>query len=189
MDISVKGKNMDVGEALTGHAEAQITSAVTKYFEKALDANIVFSQEGHRVYADITVHPGPRGLVVQSRCEGTDAYGAFDGALERVAKQVRRYKRRLNDHHKGHTGDVFPAQYSIIQPDPEEEVAEGNDQPVIVAEMPTTISTLSVSEAVMRMDLAHAPVMMFRNATGGELNVVYRREDGNIGWIDPADAK
>ena len=188
MDITVKGKNMDVGDALRGHAEDYIEAGVTKYFENAIDANIVFSKENHSFVADITVHPGPRGLVVQSRGEGGDAYGAFYGALARIAKQIRRYKRRLNDHHKGHNGEVLEAQQYILQPEPEEEAPE-NAQPVIIAEMPTTISTLSVSEAVMRMDLAHVPVMMFRNASGGELNVVYRREDGNIGWIDPADGK
>lgn len=185
MDITVKGKNMDVGDALRGHVVEQLEGIVTKYFTQALDANVMFSREGHRIYADIKVHPGPRGMVVQSRCEGGDAYGCFDGSLERIAKQLRRYKRRLNNHHKDYNPDILPAQQYILQPETQEDEVPENSEPVIIAEMETMISTLTVSEAVMRMDLAHAPIMMFRNDEGGELNVVYRREDGNIGWIDP----
>ena len=189
MDISVKGKNLDVGEALRGHVRDTLGNAVTKYFMRAIDANVVFSRQGHRLRADISVHPGPRGLVVQGGSESEDAYAAFDGALERISKQLRRYKRRLNDHHKnkGRAEDVLPALQYVIQPEREEEEVPDDAQPTIVAEMPDHIHTLTVGEAVMRMDLADLPVVMFRNAASGRLNVVYRRNDGNIGWIDPSD--
>lgn len=188
MDISVKGKNLDVGDALRGHVEANLSSAVTKYFTRALDADVVFSREGPGLRADIKVHPGPRGMVVQGASESQDPYAAFDGALARIAKQLRRYKRRLTDHHKGHPNDVLPALRYVIQPEEDgEESVEA--QPAIVAEMPETIATLTVSEAVMRMDLADQPVLMFRNSATGRLNVVYHRSDGNIGWIDPSDEK
>ena len=189
MDISIKGKNLGVGDALRGHAEGGLSSAVSKYFERAIDASAVFTREGRQMRADISVHPGPRGMVVQGRSEDEDPYAAFDGALVRIAKQLRRYKHRLanHHHHKGHVDEALPALQYVIQPDhAKEEVAE-DAVPVIVAEMPQEIATLSVSEAVMRMDLADLPVTMFRDRTADWLNVVYHRTDGNIGWIDPTD--
>ena len=109
MDISVKGRNLDVGDALKGHVEDHLSSAVTKYFMRAIDASVVFSREGRNLRADISVHPGPRGMVVQGGSESNDPYAAFDGALARISKQLRRYKRRLSSHHKGHAEDVLPA--------------------------------------------------------------------------------
>ncbi len=191
MEISVKGKNLDVGDALRGHAELQLDTAVSKYFNHAIDATVMFSRQGHGsdMRADISVHPGPRGLVVQSGAESQDPYVAFDGALERVAKQLRRYKRRLNDHHQRARDDdeMLLAQQYVIQAEHHEEETEVDLPPVIVAEIETEIATLTVSEAVMRMDLGELPLVMFRNSGNGGLNVVYRRADGNIGWIDPAN--
>jgi len=192
MDISVKGKNLDVGEALRDHAEGLLNSAVGKYFERAIDANVVFARQGRQMRADISVHPGPRGMVVQGRSESEDPYVAFDGALERISKQLRRYKRRLSNHHKGHGEEapaLQPALQYVIQRDHEDEEVDVDAQPVIVAEMPDEIATLSVSEAVMHMDLADLPVTVFRDRASGRLNVVYHRADGNIGWIDPSDEK
>ncbi len=186
MDISVKGKNLDVGEALRGHAEGNLSSAVGKYFERAIDASVMFTRQGRQLRADISVHPGPRGMVVQGRSESDDPYAAFDGALERISKQLRRYKRRLTNHHKGHVEETLPALQYVIQPDHEDEEVDVDAEPMIVAEMPDEIATLSVSEAVMRMDLADLPVTMFRDRASGRLNVVYHRTDGNIGWIDPS---
>ena len=187
MEISIKGRNIDVGKALRGHVEDHLTSAVTKYFMRALDANVVFSREGRQLRADISVHPGPRGVLVKGGAESDDAYAAFDGALERIAKQLRRYKRRLADHHKGHSKETLPALQYVIKPDHEDEEVAADAQPMIIAEMPEEIATLSVSEAVMRMDLADLPVVMFRNSASSRLNVVYYRGDGNIGWIDPSE--
>ena len=178
---------MDVGDALRGHVEAHLNTAVTKYFMQALDANVVFAREGKNMCAEISVHPGPRGMLVQGGSVSEDAYAAFDGALERISKQLRRYKRKLNDHHKGHHDDILPALQYVIQPEHHEEEVDVDAMPAIIAEMPTEIATLSVSEAVMRMDLADAPINMFRNSASGKLNVVYHRADGNIGWIDPAE--
>ncbi|MFQ5766131.1 MAG: ribosome hibernation-promoting factor, HPF/YfiA family [Rhodospirillales bacterium] len=189
MDISVKGKNLNVGNALRGHVEDNLSNAVTKYFTRALDANVVFSREGHGLRADISVHPGPRGMVVQGASESNDPYAAFDGALARIAKQLRRYKRRLTDHHKGPPNDELPALRYVIQPENDDEEIAADAQPAIVAEMPDTVATLTVSEAVMRMDLADQPVLVFRNGATGRLNVVYHRADGNIGWIDPSEEK
>lgn len=189
MEVSVKGHNVDVGDALRGHIEEQLQAGVGKYFDKALDGSVTISRETtHGFHVEITVHP-LRAMTVQAGASGEDAYGAFDGALERIAKQLRRYKRRLKNHHKPRPNDGFlAAQQYVLQSGHEDtEVPEEGD-PAIIAEMDTEIATLSVGEAVMRMDLAHAPVHMFRNTTSGRLNVVYRREDGNIGWIDPEQA-
>lgn len=189
MEISVKGKHLNVGEALRGHVEESLAGAVAKYFEHALDAVVVFSREAHTFRVDISVHPW-RGLLVQGRGAADDAYVAFDGALERILKQLRKYKGRIRTHHKNRgQEEPLPAQYSILAPEDEEMAATTEAHPTIIAEMPHGISTLTVSEAVMRMDLADVPVMMFRNSAHGGLNVVYRRADGNIGWIDPANEK
>ncbi|NQV82850.1 MAG: ribosome-associated translation inhibitor RaiA [Rhodospirillales bacterium] len=191
MDISIKGKNLDVGDALRGHAEGNLAAAVDKYFERAIDANVIFTREGRHMRADISVHPGPRGMVVQGRSESEDPYAAFDGALVRISTQLRRYKRRLANHHKGHAEghaeEALQALQYVIQPDYADEEIGDDAEPVIIAEMPEEIATLSVSEAVMRMDLADLPVTMFRDRASGRLNVVYHRSDGNIGWIDPND--
>lgn len=190
MNVSVIGRHLDVGEALRGHVEDQLQGAVAKYFSRALEATVTFSKEAHRFRADISVHPG-RGLLVQGAGQANDAYAAFDGALERIAKQLRRYKRRLrDDHHKGR-GDsadgVLSAQQYILAGDSGDEEIAVDASPTVVAEMSTKIETLTVGEAVMHMDLADLPAVVFRNRAHGALNVIYRRADGNIGWIDPSD--
>ena len=191
MELSIKGKGLDVGDTLRGHAEQHLGTAVGKYFAKALDAVVTISREAHLFRVDISVHP-MRGVLVQGHGFAEDAYAAFDTALERICKQLRRYKRRLNDHHKrrgGEEPETMPAQQYIIAAEPVEEELPADGQPTIVAELATEIATLSLSEAVMRLDLADAPALMFRNRASGALNVVYRRRDGNIGWIDPGETR
>ena len=188
MDVSIKGKHLDVGDALRGHVENSLKSSVKKYFSNALDCSVVLSHERRAFQAAISVHAG-RGIVMKSGGDAGDPYAAFDEALSRISKQLRRYKRKLNDHHKGRGPDEhIVAQYSVIAAEDENEEVPADAQPTIVAEMPTQIATLSAGEAVMRMDLADEPIMMFRNRAHGGLNVVYRRADGNIGWIDPSGA-
>jgi ribosomal subunit interface protein len=186
MDITVKGNKTDVGEALKGHVEDNLQITVKKYFAQALKANVVFSREGHLFHVEISVHAG-RGMDMMGGAENNDAYAAFDNALGRISKQLRRYKRRLNNHHKARSNyDPLPAQSYVIAPEHDQEEVPEEATPVIIAEMPEQIATLSVGEAVMRMDLADVPVVMFRNHSNGGLNVVYRRTDGNVGWIDPS---
>lgn len=188
MDISINGRGLDVGEALRSHITGELAETVAKYFAKALDAAVTLSREAHRFRADISVHP-IRGVSLQGRASADDAYAAFDSAMERIGKQLRRYKRRLNDHHKGHGGEeILVAQQFIMAPEAEGEELPADGQPAIIAEISAEIATLSVGEAVMRMDLADMPALMFRNRAHGGLNVVYRRPDGNIGWIDPVKA-
>lgn len=188
MEITVKGKNLDIGDALRGHIETQIDASVSKYFERAIDASVIVSKDGHNFRADISVHPG-RGILIQGHNQADEAYAAVDGAIARIAKQLRRYKSRLQDHHKNHADEAVAAQYSILQPESEDEEVSAEGQPAIVADMPHDIATMTVGMAVMRMDLADSPVLMFRNSAHGGFNVVYRRTDGNIGWIDPKNAQ
>jgi ribosomal subunit interface protein len=189
MDISINGKGLDVGDALRGHVGNLLTSIVGKYFPKAHDAVVTVSREAHLFRADVTVHP-TRGFVVQGRAAADDAYAAVDAAVERIGKQLRRYKRRLNDHHGRRPAEEgMPAQQYIIAAESDEEELPAEGQPAIIAEIATEIATMSVSEAVMRMDLADMSAMIFNNRATGGLNVIYRRADGNIGWIDPANTR
>ena len=188
MEISVTGKHIDVGDSFRQYAEDQLTDSVTKYFDQAIDAHVTATKQGVMLIVDISVHPGPRGLVVQGRGQADEIYPAFDAALERISKQLRRYKRRIVDDHRRRpaSDEVVQAQQYVIQGDDSDTEVEVDAQPIIVAEMQTDIATLSVSEAVMRMDLADLPVLMFRNSKTNTLSVVYHRKDGNIGWIDPS---
>lgn len=191
MKVSVTGKQIDVGDFLRSHVEATTTAIVEKYCDKAIEAHVVFYRERHLVHADLSVHAG-RGLVVQCGGETNDAYAAFDTAAERLGKQLRRYKRRLRQYHgrpKDGAAEPQPATAYVLAAQGEEadEAAgpPGEGRPLIVAEMKATIPQLSVSEAVMRLDLAALPALLFRNSAHGNLNMIYRRHDGNIGWIDP----
>jgi len=188
MQLTVTGKQVEVGNALRRHVEAALQALLGKYFGSAIEAHVVFARDAHLIRAEISLHIG-RGIVVNSHASTGDHYIAFDAAAERLAKQLRRYKRRLRDHH----GKVHaPAERSetarsfVLAPIDEEGAAADGESPVVIAEMNTELPQLTVGEAVMRMDLADAPVLLFRNRSHGELNLVYRRGDGNIGWIDPA---
>jgi ribosome hibernation promoting factor len=189
MHITITGKQIDVGDALRRHAEAALGDIAEKYFGNALEAHVVFSREAHLIQCDVQVHVG-RGILVRSEAGGNEAYAAFDAAAERIDKRLRRYKRRLRDHHtqdKERERETLGRTY-VLQPGEDETAAapeaEGA-QPLVIAEMETPIPQLSVSEAVMRLDLGDLPALMFRNGARGTLNVIYRRRDGNIGWIDP----
>ena len=187
MQISVKGKQMDVGDALRDHVTTNLDALVNKYFGQPIDGTVVFSREAHLFRADVSVHP-LRGVTIQGNGAGNDAYAAFEGAAERVEKQLRRYKRRLKSHKgKGDAdNEVLGAQYSVISAGAEdEELPEEENHPTVIAEMQSDIPVCTVSGAVMRLDLSGAPAMMFRNSGHGRMNMVYRRADGNIGWVDP----
>lgn len=192
MQLTVKGKQLDVGDALRTHVADSLNTITAKYFEKPIEAQVVFSRNAHLFRADISVHIG-HNILLQAMSEATEPYPAFDTAADKIAKRLRRYKRRLRDHHmNAHHGReeakvALQATYQVLEAEPEE-VDEHHDepqQPIVVAEMTTVIDTLTVSEAVMRMELAELPALMFRNSAHGELNMVYRRRDGNVGWIDP----
>lgn len=179
-----------MGDALRDHIEDAIENTTEKYFSDAIDATVVLSRESFRIRAAISMHVG-RGIHVRAHEEADDAYAAFDVALAHLAKRLRRNKRRLRDHHNRDT-QVTPASTPeyVIAPQSEDDDAAANpatDNPIIIAENQTVIEDLTVSEAVMRLDLADAPAFVFRNSKHGGLGVVYRRDDGNIGWIDTPD--
>lgn len=203
MHLTVKGKQLDVGDALRTHAGGVLKALVEKYFSDPIEANVVISRDAHLFTADISVHVG-RNILLQSSAEATEPYPAFDAAIERLAKRLRRHKRRLRGRQRDSQATTvsLPATDYVLDagvpdghgddgwPEPPEVGADtdGEDdraQPVVVAEMATTIDTLTVGEAVMRMDLADLPALMFRNRGHGGLNMVYRRPDGNVGWVDP----
>jgi ribosomal subunit interface protein len=189
MQVMVTGKQLNVGDALRDHVETHLADAVSKYFEHAIEASVVFSLhgKGKQVRSEISVHVG-RNIQMQGHADAGEAQTAFDLAVERIAKRLRRYKRRLRDHRKtaSDLATLEAQQYVLAagSDDEEEQVAE-NDQPVVIAEMTTQIDSLTVGEAVMRMDLANTEALVFQNRAHGGINVVYRRSDGNIGWIDP----
>ena len=185
MLVTVTGKQIDVGDSLRQHIEVTTTAIVDKYFGKAIEAHAVFSRERHLFLAAISVHAG-RGLTVQCHAESADPYAAFDEAAARLEKRLRRYKRRLRNHHKGarESEEASPATDYVLAAE-DEAPASPDAQPLVIAEMRTTIPQISVSEAVMRLDLADLPALLFRNSAHGNLNLVYRRRDGNVGWIDP----
>lgn len=190
MQLSVNGKQIDIGDALRGHIEDSLLPIVTKYFENPTDAHVSLTREGKGFKADITVHVG-KGIMIQGHASSEDAYAAYDTAAVHVAKRLRRYKRRLRDHHRDRDESAahMLAQQYVLEPHSESnDQTSVEDQPLIVAEMETKIETLSVGEAVMRMDLSGQPALMFHNRKHGRINMVYLRNDGNIGWIDPNDS-
>jgi ribosomal subunit interface protein len=188
MQLTVKGKQLNVGEALRTHVSESLSRILGKYFGNAIEVGVTFSRDGHLYRAVLTAHVG-RGIQLQAQGDADEPYPAFDTAADHLAKRLRRYKRRLRGHHKdtGPVSESLPAQQYILAGDAEEDAAEDeiDGRPAVVAEMATEISILTVSEAVMRMDLAELPALMFRNSSHSGLNMIYRRPDGNIGWIDP----
>ena len=193
MQITVSGKQVELSDALRTRVSDHLDLISNKYFDHAMEAHVTFSRARSFFTCDINVHAG-RGLTLRGEGEAADANSAFDDAAEHIAKRLRRYRRRVNEHARDTANRERPEaarQYILRQEDnAAPPAANGGTETVayatVIAEQVTEISLLSVGEAVMRMDLADQPVLMFRNSATGELNVVYRRSDGNIGWIDPS---
>jgi ribosomal subunit interface protein len=187
MRYQITGKQIDIGEALQTHVKDELDEAVKKYAERPTDANVVFSKSASEYVCESTVHLST-GLTAQAKGHAHEIYAAFDACREKMEKQLRRYKRRLKDHHRDRAEPVelFGASSYILASEEDSDAIEPETlQPMIVAEMEMKIPSLSVGEAVMQMELAGAPVLVFRNESKNGVNVVYRRDDGNIGWIDP----
>lgn len=186
MQLSVKGKQIDVGDALRTHVESQLKELIGKYFSDSIDAHVTFSREAHLFRADIAVHAG-RGILLQSAASASEPYPAFDMAADHMRQRLRRYKNKIKHHHHANAR-VEEAQIAnsfVLQGGQDNREEEAPENPVVVAEMTTPIDMLTVSEAVMRLDLAELPALLFRNRAHGELNMIYRRTDGHIGWVDP----
>jgi len=185
MQLTITGKQIDIGNALRMHVEGRMMQSVGKYFDRPIDGSVTFSRDGHEYRADCTVHLAS-GLHLQAQGRSTDIHASFDGAIERMEKRLRRYKRRIRDHHSGAraAGESSPAREHVIASLGDGESEPDTLNPVVVSENPTQLRSLTVGEAVMQLDLMEAPAFVFRNSAHGEINVVYRRADGNIGWIE-----
>ncbi|MFN0194376.1 MAG: ribosome hibernation-promoting factor, HPF/YfiA family [Aestuariivirga sp.] len=190
MQIKVTGKNIDVGDALRGRIDERLRQLRDKYFEGAVRGHVTVAKQRSKFHCECSLHLAT-GLQLQAEDEAADAIASFEGAAQHLEKQLKRYKQRLKNHHKNRREPVaaLEAASYVIQAegDLEEEPADLN--PVIVAESGTSVPELSVGEAVMALDISRVPVVFFRNSRDGHFNVVYRRHDGNIGWIDPYPGK
>lgn len=197
MRIQVAGRQMEVGEALRTRIEGELASGVGKYFSRATDAVVTVGKNGGTgIEVDCLVHLSS-GISLQSQGHGGDAHSAFDDALSKLEKRVRRYKRRLKNHHTDNKSPL-PAENAaayVLAPLNEEDdageaaPAEDEGAPLVIAETKLSVRTMSVSTAVMQLDFQESPALLFRNAKHGGLNLVYRRADGNIGWVDPERAQ
>ena len=187
MRYQISGKQINIGTALQTHVKTELDEVIQKYAERPTDALVIFSKSAHEFACEATVHLST-GLTATAKAKDTEIYTAFNSCCAKMEKQLRRYKRRLKDHHKDRTQPVelFGGSSYILASDDGPDQSEPETlQPIIVAEMEAKIPSLSVGEAVMQMELAGAPVLVFRNESKDGVNVVYRRDDGNIGWIDP----
>jgi len=191
MPFRISGKNLDSGEALRERVNARIAEALGKYFDGGYSGHVTVEKEGFGFRTECAIHLDS-GITLHTEANAADAYASADQAALRVEKRLRRYKRRLKDRHaaasRGNGAAIDAPSYVIEAPaqDDDTEVTEFN--PVIIAESTTVLKQLSVSEAVLELDLTGAPVVVFRHASHGRVNLVYRRPDGNVGWIDPPAA-
>ena len=184
MALRVSGKNMDVGDALREKAEAHIQDAVEKYFDGGFDGHLTIEREGSGYSADCVIHLDT-GAILRASATAQDPIPAYEMMAGHIEKRLRRYKRKLKNHRRQpESGDWEAQSYVLASPEASEEVDEDFSPPVI-AESTANLRQMSVGEAVMELDLSQLDVVVFRHAGHGGVNVVYRRADGNIGWIDP----
>ncbi len=188
MRYTVTGRHLHVGQQLRDHAEEHLAGAIEKYELRPTEAVATLAKDSRGFVSEIVVHLSS-GITVQSSSSAGDVFAAFDSSCQKMEKQLRRYKRRIKNHHHERTDPVayheVPSFVLESSGEHEEENEPETLQPVIIAEMETRVPTLSVGEAVLQLELAHAPVLVFHNDSHGGVNVVYRRDDGNIGWIAP----
>ena len=188
MDVRVAGHQVDTGDSLREHAERRVAEITEKYFSRAVGANVTFGRGPNNDFTCDIVAPVMNGVVLKAAHSAREPDMAFNGAADRIEKQLRRYMRRLKDHKVDENETqafVENASYTIFSPAPESDEGQDEEAPTIVAETRVDIPEASVSDAVMLMDLRNTNALMFRNSGTGEFNKIYRREDGNIGWVEP----
>jgi ribosomal subunit interface protein len=190
MPLRISGKNLDIGDALRERMSARIVEALAKFFDGGYSGHVTVAKDGYGFRTECAIHLDS-GMTLHTEANAADAYASADQAALRIEKRLRRYKQRLKDRHAARANGaavVDAPSYVIEAPslDDEDEITEYN--PVIIAESTTALKQLSVSEAVMELDLTGAPVVVFRHANHGRVNLVYRRPDGNVGWVDPPAA-
>lgn len=190
MSVRVSGKHMDVGEAFRSRIEDRLDQFVTKYYDGNYSGTVVISKDSARYCADCTIHLDT-GVVFQATGEAHDPEASFSDASDRIEKRLRRYKRRLKDHYAGH-GQARDVAYTVVAAPADDDEDNGipeNYAPAIIAETSLKVGTMSVAGAVMELDRRDSPLFVFRNAGSGQVNIVYRRNDGNFGWVDPSTVK
>lgn len=196
MQVQVTGKHINVGDALRSRITDELSTSIGKYFERGGAADVVVAQDGHDIVVDCRVRLAS-GQQLESHGQAGDAHAAFGVALEKIDRRIRRYKRRLKNHHgkAGRDAEIAPV-YVLRAPedeidgwDEDHSLADEPPSGLVVAETETEIKTMTVGMAVLELDLTQAQTIVFRNAAHGGLSVVYRRPDGNIGWIDPERTK
>ena len=185
MSLRISGKNLDIGDALRGQIEMRVGESVGKYFDGGFTGHVTIEREGSGFRTDCALHLDT-GIGLQAVGRAVDPHASFDLAAERIEKRLRRYKRRLRDHHQTRRGEPAVAASYVIADFADEEEVSSDYNPTIIAEETTNLDTLTVGGAVVALDLTDAPVIIFRHAVHGGINVVYRRSDGHIGWIDPS---
>jgi ribosomal subunit interface protein len=192
MNIQVSGKQVEVGDALRQRIETELAAGIEKYFDRGGEAEVTISKTAHMFQADCLVRLAS-GQILVAHAFGGDGHSAFDAVLEIIEKRIRRYKRRLKQHHNGTPLKEETANVTVLRAtdlNEEDDVDDGMDhsappQPMIIAETEMALRTMTVSAAVAELELSNYPAMMFRNAAHGGLSMIYRRPDGNIGWVDP----
>ena len=187
MDVRVAGHQVDTPEALRDHAVARIEEITEKYFSRAFSGNVTFGRGPSNDFTCDIVVPVVNGVVLKASHRAPEAPMAFNGAADRIEKQLRRYGKRLKDHRSdaGEQALRDNAGYTIFEPAGDQEPDREPDAPAVVAETRVDIPDASVSDAVMLLDLRNTTALMFRNSGTGQFNMIYRREDGNIGWVEP----
>jgi ribosomal subunit interface protein len=187
VDVRVSGHQVDTGESLREHASRRLSEITEKYFSRAVGANVTFGKGPNNDFTCDILAPVAQGVVLKASHRAHEAQMAFNGAADRIEKQLRRYVRRLKEHKADSSEYVENAGYTVFSP-ANEDHEEAADSPVIVAETRVDIPQSSVSDAVMLMDLRNTNALLFKNSVSGEFNMIYRREDGNIGWVEPKQA-
>lgn len=189
MQISITGTHINIGASFKVYIEEKTSDTVTKYFDNPLEIHVTVSKQNHLIHTDISAHLG-RGLIIRGNASHIEPYPSFDAALNKIEQRIRRYKSRLKQHHNKHEAAnaqktmqfILSSEYRNLE---EQHQDDASLQPAIIAELTQDIPTLTVSEAVMHMDLGDAPALLFRNKSHNGLNMIYMRPDGNIGWVDP----
>ena len=185
MDVRVAGHQVDTGDTLREHAQRRVAEITEKYFSRSVGANVTFGRGPNNDYTCDIIAPVVQGVVLKASYSGREPEIAFNGAADRIEKQLRRYTRRLKDHKVDEDAQAYVenAAYTIFSDAGAE--PENTEFPAIVAETRVDIPEASVSDAVMLMDLRNTPALMFKNSATGEFNMIYRREDGHVGWVEP----
>lgn len=188
MNITITGQHIDVGDSLRTYVIEILTEVTRGMFQHPIDGRVTFSKQRHQFLVEISLHP-QAGLIIQGHAAADDAYIAYDMAADKIRRQLKRYKTKLKEHRNQRITDAIDtlsAQQYVLENNPfSEELIEHDAQPIVIAEMETNIDSFSVSEAVMHMDLRDIATLVFRNKKHGGINIIYRRPDGHIGWIDP----